>query len=157
MRLSEVSLPLHLRSSFLRGENETSSQKYNLPIPGEGRNSYWFLQLSGNLAQETQKEGSSSIFVAHPSWKSSLPVCKQARRALAAVFSVIFVHRLLEADTLLREAFLRRWNAAQTRIAQRTNRPLRIAIHPDDLQLRLANSINQQIQAVQEFLHDSQI
>ena len=156
MRLREVSLPRHLCSSLLRGENETSSQKYNLPIPGEDRNSYWFLQLSGNLAQETQKEGSSSIFVAHPGWRSSLPVCKQARRALAAVFSVIFVHRLRGRNPL-REAFLRRWNAAQARIAQRTNRLLCIAIHPDDLQLRLANPLNQQIQATQEFLNDSQI
>jgi len=57
-----------------------------------------------------------------------------------------------EADTPFREFFLRPWNAAQARSAIRKELPLRISIHPDDLELRIADQLDQQIQAVQEFL-----
>ncbi len=57
-----------------------------------------------------------------------------------------------QADTPLRECFLRRWNAIQTRIAVRTRRPLRISIHPDDLQLRVADQLDQHIRSVHTFL-----
>jgi predicted deacetylase len=43
-----------------------------------------------------------------------------------------------EADTALRAGFLRQWNALQRRSATRRDRPLRIGLHPGDLQLRLA-------------------
>ena len=46
-----------------------------------------------------------------------------------------------EADTQLRAAFLRRWNGAQTKRAQKTNTPLRISIHPDDLELKLRDQM----------------
>lgn len=57
-----------------------------------------------------------------------------------------------EADTAFRECFLRRWNASQARSAARSNRPLRISIHPDDLELRLADQLEQQINAAETFL-----
>lgn len=57
-----------------------------------------------------------------------------------------------QADTRLRECFLRRWNALQARIAVRTRRPLRISIHPDDLQLRIADQLDQHLRSVQSFL-----
>lgn len=56
-----------------------------------------------------------------------------------------------EADTPLRECFLRRWNAAQAALAARHSRPLRISIHPDDLQLRAADQLEAQIQAMDGF------
>jgi predicted deacetylase len=57
-----------------------------------------------------------------------------------------------EADTPLRKFFLRRWNAAQANAAARKNLPLRISIHPDDLELRVADQMEQHIRAVTEFL-----
>lgn len=57
-----------------------------------------------------------------------------------------------EADTALREFFLRRWNTAQANIARRKNLPLRISIHPDDLDLRIADQMDQQIKEVEVFL-----
>lgn len=57
-----------------------------------------------------------------------------------------------EADTPFREFFLRRWNAAQARAAERKNLPLRISIHPDDLDLRVADQLDMQIRSVQNFL-----
>lgn len=56
-----------------------------------------------------------------------------------------------EADTAFREFFLRRWNAAQARSAARRNLPLRISIHPDDLDLRVADQMEEQILAVESF------
>lgn len=57
-----------------------------------------------------------------------------------------------EADTGLREAFLRRWNQFQTNKAVRTNKPLRISIHPDDLQLRLADQMEELLKMDWEYL-----
>ena len=57
-----------------------------------------------------------------------------------------------EADTRFREGFLRRWNAAQARKARQSHRPLRISVHPQDLDLRLADQLEQQIKNVQTFL-----
>jgi predicted deacetylase len=56
-----------------------------------------------------------------------------------------------EADTALRAAFLSCWNAAQARRALRRDAPLRISIHPDDLQLRLIQQMENQIRQVTEF------
>lgn len=46
-----------------------------------------------------------------------------------------------QADTALRERFLRGWNRRQRRRAQRRRVPLRIGIHPGDLGLRLAGDL----------------
>ena len=56
-----------------------------------------------------------------------------------------------EADTPFREFFLRRWNAAQARAARRKNLPLRISIHPDDLELRVADQMEEQILSIETF------
>lgn len=47
-----------------------------------------------------------------------------------------------EADTAFRAAFLRGWNRAQRQLAHTTGRPLRIGLHPYDLELRLAHSLD---------------
>ncbi|WP_269525692.1 polysaccharide deacetylase family protein [Coraliomargarita parva] len=57
-----------------------------------------------------------------------------------------------EADTAVREKFLRVWNRRQMKRAQRSGRPLRISIHPDDLQLRVADQLQSQIEAVDSFI-----
>ncbi len=46
-----------------------------------------------------------------------------------------------EADTQFRARALRLWNQAQWAIAAATAKPLRIAIHPQDLQLRLGSDL----------------
>lgn len=46
-----------------------------------------------------------------------------------------------ECDTRLRESFLRPWNLIQAGLASQ-KRPLRIAIHPDDFSLRLADQLS---------------
>ncbi len=57
-----------------------------------------------------------------------------------------------EADTFLREAFLRRWNRMQTKKALRSRKPLRISIHPDDLQLGLADQMEELLRMNWEYL-----
>jgi predicted deacetylase len=57
-----------------------------------------------------------------------------------------------EADTRPREAFLRRWNAAQLHTATRRHLPLRISIHPGDLNLRLQDQLERHILAANAFL-----
>jgi predicted deacetylase len=52
-----------------------------------------------------------------------------------------------EADTPFREFFLRQWNAAQFRRAQAKGQQLRISIHPNDLELSLADQLDDQIRA----------
>ncbi|MEM8867669.1 MAG: polysaccharide deacetylase family protein [Verrucomicrobiota bacterium] len=56
-----------------------------------------------------------------------------------------------EADTPLRETLLRRWNASQAKIAQSRDQTLRISIHPNDLQLRVADQLEEQIHAVTSY------
>lgn len=46
-----------------------------------------------------------------------------------------------EADTWLREGFLRTWNRLQFSRSKQQDKPLRISIHPDDLQLRVADQM----------------
>lgn len=58
-----------------------------------------------------------------------------------------------EADTPFRECFLRRWNASQARTARKKKLPLRISIHPDDLDLRVADQMEDQILAVRCYKH----
>lgn len=62
-----------------------------------------------------------------------------------------------EADTAFRKCFLRSWNAYQAKAAVRSNCPLRISIHPDDLELRLADQLEQQIKAIETFRRYQQI
>ncbi|MFW5874131.1 MAG: polysaccharide deacetylase family protein [Verrucomicrobiota bacterium] len=57
-----------------------------------------------------------------------------------------------EADTPLRERFLRAWNALQARSARRRDAPLRISIHPHDLHLRIPDQLDGQLREVREFL-----
>ena len=57
-----------------------------------------------------------------------------------------------EADTRFREAFLRWWNALQAKRAQRKKLPLRISIHPDDLELRIADQMAAQVSGLSNFL-----
>ena len=47
-----------------------------------------------------------------------------------------------EADTRMREAFLRPWNSWQARSARRSGRPLRISIHPFDPEYRLNDQMD---------------
>ncbi|MDZ7753168.1 MAG: polysaccharide deacetylase family protein [Gammaproteobacteria bacterium] len=55
-----------------------------------------------------------------------------------------------EADTPLRAAFLRSWNRAQVALAHR--RPLRIGIHPRDLELPLSDQLRALLQRDFRFL-----
>lgn len=57
-----------------------------------------------------------------------------------------------EADTFFRSCFLRLWNCAQARKAREMRLPLRISIHPDDLNLRIADQLAEQIAASSEFI-----
>ena len=73
--------------------------------------------------------------------------------------SQFLLHRLpltgYEADTPLRESFLRRWNNHQEKRALKKNLCLRVSIHPNDLELRLADQIDSQIRRITEFLKSS--
>lgn len=63
-----------------------------------------------------------------------------------------------EADTAFRAAALRKWNRWQARSAEKTDRPLRISIHPDDFHLRLRDQLETQIGRVNNFFsYDSLI
>lgn len=63
------------------------------------------------------------------------------------------LHRLplvgFEADTRLRARALAPWNQAQETLAQISGRPLRIGLHPDDLELKLAPTIAPLLSRVQ--------
>jgi predicted deacetylase len=59
-----------------------------------------------------------------------------------------------EADTAGRATFLRLWNRFQVEIARRSGRPLRISVHPHDLQLRLAGSLQRLLADKWDFIHD---
>lgn len=56
-----------------------------------------------------------------------------------------------EADTVIRAAFLRLWNHSQVKKAIRLERPLRLSIHPDDPQLRLAQQLDTHLRAANRF------
>lgn len=63
------------------------------------------------------------------------------------------LHRLplvgFEADTTLRARALLPWNQAQEALATLTGRPLRVALHPHDLSLKLAHTIAPLLSRVQ--------
>ena len=56
-----------------------------------------------------------------------------------------------EADNIAREYFLRGWNRWQARVARQKNLPLRISIHPDDPELRVADQMARQIESARAF------
>ena len=62
-----------------------------------------------------------------------------------------------EADTSFREFFLRRWNRAQCKWAIKSNKPLRISLHPDDLQLRVVDQLEEFLRLEWEFLSYRQL
>ncbi|HEY7774412.1 MAG TPA: polysaccharide deacetylase family protein [Marinagarivorans sp.] len=66
------------------------------------------------------------------------------------------VHRLplvgFEADTRPRAWFLRHWNALNESWARATSTPLRIAIHPNDLQWHLGEQIPRLLDRVEAFI-----
>ncbi|MDZ7811448.1 MAG: DUF2334 domain-containing protein [Arhodomonas sp.] len=68
----------------------------------------------------------------HPGGRSS-----RGRPPLIALPLVGF-----EADTPMRERLLRAWNNVQARLARDHKRPLRIGIHRDDHELRLAGQLH---------------
>ena len=57
-----------------------------------------------------------------------------------------------EADTSLRKAFLSLWNYLQESHARFHEDPLRISIHPNDLDLRVSDQLEAQISNVDAFL-----
>jgi len=56
-----------------------------------------------------------------------------------------------EADSIARARPLRLWNAANFALARATRRPLRIAIHPSDLRLPLADDLERLLRACTRF------
>ncbi|MBA2409734.1 MAG: DUF2334 domain-containing protein [Gammaproteobacteria bacterium] len=64
-------------------------------------------------------------------------------------------HRLplagFEADSQARARPLRAWNTANLALARATRRPLRIAIHPHDLRLKLADDIERLLKSCTRF------
>ena len=62
-----------------------------------------------------------------------------------------------EADTRFRETFLRFWNRHQEGRAKYKDTILRISIHPNDLNLRLTDQIDEQIRAISEFVNPDSI
>jgi Polysaccharide deacetylase. len=62
-----------------------------------------------------------------------------------------------EADTKLRAAFLRRWNQYETKRAQKTDTPLRISIHPDDLDLMLRDQMEALFKISWEYISEDAI
>lgn len=59
-----------------------------------------------------------------------------------------------EADTALRAMLLTGWNRSQIALARLTDRPLRISIHPHDLQLRLADALKGLLARQWTFIHE---
>jgi predicted deacetylase len=58
-----------------------------------------------------------------------------------------------EADSPFRVCFLSKWNQFQQRQAQNKSLPLRISIHPYDLDLPIAEQLEQQLKSVETFLN----
>ena len=57
-----------------------------------------------------------------------------------------------EADTMLRKTFLNLWNQLQENHARFHNDPLRISIHPNDLELKIADQLNAQVRRMNTYL-----
>lgn len=59
-----------------------------------------------------------------------------------------------EADTPFRAKFLNYWNAKQIAKAEKTDIPLRISLHPDDLELRLRSQIQRLFEQPFEYVDE---
>ena len=57
-----------------------------------------------------------------------------------------------EADTQFRAFFLSHWNRLQENKAKQSKVPLRISIHPDDLELKISKQLEAQVKATDQFL-----
>ncbi len=57
-----------------------------------------------------------------------------------------------EADTMIRANFLKTWNNLQTKKAKHSGLPLRISIHPNDLNLKLFNQLERIVKSCNSFL-----
>jgi hypothetical protein len=62
-----------------------------------------------------------------------------------------------EADTTFREVSLRFWNGLNTAIARGFRRPLRISIHPDDLDLLLAKDVEKMVRRPWRFVREAHV
>ena len=62
-----------------------------------------------------------------------------------------------EADSPFRVRFLKKWNQFQQHRAQVQSLPLRISIHPHDLDLPIADQLEQQLKNVQTFIKYSDL
>ncbi len=62
-----------------------------------------------------------------------------------------------EADTTFREVSLRFWNRLNTALAMRWGRPLRISIHPGDLDLLLAKDVDRMVRRPWRFVTEGQV
>ena len=62
-----------------------------------------------------------------------------------------------EADSPFRVHFLSKWNQFQQNQAQVKSLPLRISIHPNDLDLPIVDQLEQQIKSVKSFLNYSDL
>lgn len=89
-----------------------------------------------------------------PAWALGMPVCRLSEtpfRRVETLSGILFIGETVyrrslplvgfEADTALRAAFLRFWNARSRARAARHQTPLRISIHPGDHHLRLAGDL----------------
>jgi len=62
-----------------------------------------------------------------------------------------------EADSPFRVRFLSKWNQFQQSQARVKSLPLRISIHPNDLDFPIVNQLEQQIESVEHFLNYSDL
>jgi len=62
-----------------------------------------------------------------------------------------------EADTTFREVSLRFWNGLNVALAKRVRGPLRISIHPGDLDLLLAKDVGKMVRKPWRFVRESQV
>lgn len=62
-----------------------------------------------------------------------------------------------EADNALRAGFLKIWNSLQIQKARRQNKPLRISIHPQDLNLRLSTQMERLFELPWNYLNYSDL
>jgi len=62
-----------------------------------------------------------------------------------------------EADTTFRKTSLRAWNAWNVLLATRTGLPLRISIHPGDLDLLLAKDLERMVRSPWQFVREADV
>jgi hypothetical protein len=62
-----------------------------------------------------------------------------------------------EADTTFREVSLKVWNGLNVLLAKRVRGPLRISVHPCDLDLLLSGSLRRMIRAPWAFVREAEV